>query len=127
MNLFKNAQLLGSFGEFCYQKFAVSKGFNVEKVGILEYDFDVEPSHKVDVKTTQLNKEKYTGKRIRSDISYDVIRITKEEVVIYPDLISPLHKFYGSVIGNIKILHEEWLTYKSSKKSDIKKDGASSI
>lgn len=117
MTSFTNNQQLGSFGEFCYQRFASSKGFPIEKVGILEYDFNVSTSNKVDVKTTQTKKIKFTGKRVRGDISYDIVRVAGNEVTIYPDLMSPLAKFSGSVIGAFALLYEEWLLNKSIKKS----------
>jgi hypothetical protein len=115
MTPFKNYQKLGSFGEFCYQKFAIAKGLPIEKVGILEYDFNVATYHKVDVKTTQTKKIKFTGKRARADISYDIVRVLDNEVTIYPDLTSPLVKFSGSVIGSVASLYDEWLLNKSIK------------
>ena len=120
MTLFNNYQKLGSFGEFCYQKFAIAKGIPIEKVGILEYDFNVATSHKVDVKTTQTKKTKFTGTRVRADISYDIVRVVDNEVTIYPDLTSPLVKFSGSVIGAIASLYEEWLLNKSIKTKSIR-------
>jgi hypothetical protein len=115
MTPFKNYQKLGSFGEFCYKKFAIAKGLPIEKVGFLEYDFNVATSHKVDVKTTQTKKIKFTGKRVRADISYDLVRVADNEVIIYPDLTSPLIKFSGSVIGATASLYDEWLLNKSIK------------
>ena len=120
MTPFKNYQQLGSFGEFCYQKFALAKMLPIEKVGILEYDFNVATSHKVDVKTTQTKKIKFTGKRVRADISYDLVRVADDKVTIYPDLTSPLVKFSGSVIGAIASLYEEWLLNKSIKPKPVR-------
>ena len=121
MNRFKNSQQLGSFGEFCYQKFAIQNGFSIEKIGILEYDFVVFASHKVDVKTTQTKKVKFTGKRVRSDISYDIVSVVDNKVTLYPDLTSPIIRFSGHVIGDIDVLYSEWMLNKSSKNKIVKK------
>ena len=120
MNHFKNSQALGSFGEFCYSKFTKAKGIEIEKVGILEYDFNVCNSLKVDVKTTQSKKIKYSGKRVREDISYDIISVINDKVTIYPDSSSPLLKFSGCVIGDLSSLYDEWLLSKSNKNILIK-------
>lgn len=115
MTIFNNAQQLGSFGEFCYQKFALANGFSIEKVGILEYDFNVSYSHKVDVKSTQTKKIRFTGKRVREDISYDIVSVIDNKVTLYPDLTSPLSGFSGGVIGEITSLYEEWSLHKNTK------------
>lgn len=122
MPLFKNSQELGSFGEFCYQKFALEKQLQIEKRGILEYDFFVDGGKKIDVKSTQSSATKYSGKRVRDDISYDVISVVGNIVTIYPDSNSPLHHYFGYQIGDVDSLYCQWQSYRDDKKARIKKD-----
>lgn len=120
---FTNRSNLGSFGEFCYRKFVISKGISIERTGILEYDFDISHAgtYKIDVKSTQTQKIKFTGKRIRADISYDLVSVREDQVFLYPDLRSPLIKYHGCTIGYFGPLHEEWLLHKSTKIASSKK------
>jgi hypothetical protein len=106
--VFANRAELGSFGEFVYQRFVKSLGLQISKEAILESDFLVDKRFYVDVKTTQTNKAKYDGLRVRDNISYDLIVVFNGNVKIFPDKSSPLINHHGVLLGELNSLVEEW-------------------
>lgn len=119
ISLFKNSQLLGSFGEYCYKKFVTDKGFRIQKVGILEYDYLVEDEFKIDVKTTLSQKNYYSGVRVRTDICYDLISVDENTVSIFPDINSPIIIYKGEKIGGRDALYQEWMLIKKDRNKKV--------
>lgn len=117
--MFKNTSELGSFGEFCYQKYVKIKGLQIIKEGIIECDFIVSGNRRVDVKSTQTSNKKYCGKRYGSDISYDLISVANDVVKVFPDKESPIKEFGESLIGNFEDLWNEWKSQLSINKVKI--------
>ena len=97
--MFKNTSELGSFGEFLYLKFVRSKGMSIEKEGIFEHDFIINNEFIIDVKTTEKNNTKWSGKRANPEFIYDMITVNDGIVKIFPDLNSPLIYYSGHILG----------------------------
>ena len=114
--MFKNSSELGSFGEFVYLKFVQLNGLKIEKKGIFEHDFIIDNKFLVDVKTTEKNKSRWSGKRTNSDFIYDLIVVHGGLVKIYPDKNSPLINHFGNTIGDTKKLYLEWVNFKKENK-----------
>jgi hypothetical protein len=106
--MFANRAELGSFGEFVYQRFVKSLDLQISKEAILESDFLIDKKFYVDVKTTQTNKMKYDGLRVRDNISYDLIVVFNGNVMLFPDKSSPLINHYGVLLGELNSLVKEW-------------------
>jgi hypothetical protein len=117
--VFSNRAELGSFGEFVYQRFVKTLGLEITKEAILESDFLVDGKFYVDVKTTQNHKTKYTGLRVRKDISYDLVVVHDEKVRLFPDVSSPVYGQSGVLLGDLAKLVQEW----RSAGSSISKNG----
>ena len=116
--MFKNTSELGSFGEFVYLNFVRSKGMSIEKEGIFEHDFIINNQYLIDVKTTEMNKTKWSGKRTNPDFIYDMITVNDGCVKIFPDLNSPLISFSGHNLGNTNELFDQWIAFKKQSKSN---------
>jgi len=116
---FSNRAELGSFGEFVYQRFVKSLGLEISKEAILESDFLVDGKFYIDVKTTQSHKTKYTGLRVRKDISYDLVVVHDGKVRLFPDVHSPVRDQSGVLLGDLSKLLQEW----RSASSSISKNG----
>jgi len=116
IDLFRTKSQLGSFGEFCYVKFARLQEIPIQRTGILEYDFIVANEYCVDVKTTQSRKTSYSGKRVRENVSYDLISVRDGVVKIFPDRVSPLNHYRGEKIGDLEELYSEWQNNKGLHK-----------
>jgi len=114
---FPNTAAIGSFGEFCYEKFIKSKELKIEKMHKWGYDFLVSESYKVDVKATGKDIFKYVGEK-KPKIIYDLVKVeeSKNKVTIYPDSPSPIYKYIGTEIGPLNLLFDEWKKDKSRKK-----------
>jgi hypothetical protein len=116
--MFKNTAELGSFGEFVYLNFVRSKGMSIEKEGIFEHDFIINNQFLIDVKTTEKNKTKWSGRRINPDFIYDMITVHDGFVKIFPDLNSPLISFSGQILGKTNYLFDQWIDFKKQIKSN---------
>jgi len=116
--MFKNTSELGGFGEYVYLKFVQSKGMNIKKEGIFEHDFIVNNEFLIDVKTTEKNKKKWSGKRTNPKFIYDLITINDGIVKIFPDLNSPLIHYSGQILGETNDLFAQWLDFKKKNKSN---------
>ncbi len=114
--MFKNNAELGSFGEFVYLKFVRSKGMSIEKVGIFEHDFIINNEFLIDVKTTQKNKSRWSGKRINPEFIYEMITVYDGLVKFFPDFNSPLVNHSGENLGEVNELFREWLEFKKENK-----------
>ena len=108
LNLLTNKSHIGSLGEFAYEKFAILKGFEIKKTGILEHDFLINDCYKIDVKSTKVNKSKFNGKRVSESINYDLIVFRDDKVFLLPDKGSPLKKFYGECLGDFEKIYTQW-------------------
>lgn len=119
-SLFSNHAQLGAFGEYVYQIHVQSSNLTITPVRILECDFlirdEKQQEHQIDVKTTSKRKTKYGGKRIRPNLSYDLVIVDENLVLLAPDHNSPLNK-NGELqeIGGLTELYEKWLRHKDSR------------
>ena len=116
--MFKNTAELGSFGEFVYFKFVRSKGMSIEKEGIFEHDFIINNEFIIDVKTTEKNKTKWSGKRTNPEFIYDMITVNDGIVKIFPDLNSPLINYSGHILGETNELFRQWTDFKKENKTN---------
>jgi hypothetical protein len=124
MTNFKNGSTLGSFGEFVYEQYLLSLGYDVTSLHILERDFRIcnpsdlnSISYDIDVKTTQKNITRYTGKRVRLDILYELIVLNDGVLTFYPDNRSPLSKTGPINIGRIEDFYPLWMNRAKHRKT----------
>ncbi len=119
---FQNSSQLGAFGEYAYLYHIQNAEIKVQPARILEYDFLLQDSNgnqfKVDVKSSLRLQNRYTRKRIRQDIIYDLVMVDGNRVLLAPDPSSPLF-VNGSPqeIGDLDKLYDQWQKHRAAKNS----------
>ena len=113
MDFLTNYSKRGAFGEYAYRHFAQSRGFKVERTNFCHTDFcitnhDKEIASYVDVKTTTRNIKKYSGTRFHSEILYELICISKNLVLFFPDTRSPFYTGEAMEIGSLVLMVNLW-------------------
>lgn len=116
-----NNTILGNFGEYIYQKYAQSMGFNTKRINIGETDILLEKDSKeyeIDVKTTRKAGQGYkkTRNKERKAIIYEQVVMTPDYIIINFDEGSPFFHLKSIKIENTKKNYLDWKNDKDKPK-----------